>query len=130
MKAVPNNYDSFMQQYTNQAKFLSFQHLQTTLLLEESWRQIRQGVQKSPKAFYFHYNTPLNEGSTLRSLLGINTMPLRLLLDVNIVCPTINGGNNNNQQILESCNDCGRQGHYKGPICSHWWLLISITLGC
>jgi hypothetical protein len=44
MKVVPNNYDSFMQQYTSQAKFPSFQHLQTIPLLEENRRQIRKGV--------------------------------------------------------------------------------------
>jgi hypothetical protein len=109
MKAITNNYDFFMQQYTNQAKFLGFQHLQTTLLLEDNWRQIRKGVQKSLEAFYFHYNTPLNEGSTLRPLLGINTMPPKLRLGVNTICPTFNVGNNNNQQILGSCNYCEHQ---------------------
>jgi hypothetical protein len=110
MKVVPNNYDFSMQQYTNQAKFPSFQHLQTILLLEESRQQIRKGVRESLEALYFHYNTPLNERSTLKPFLGINTMSPKLLLSVNIVRPTFNGGNNNDQQIMGLCNYCGHQG--------------------
>jgi hypothetical protein len=110
MKVVPNNYDSSMQQYTNQAKFPSFQHPQTIPLLEESRRQIRKGVRKSLEALYFHYNTPLNQRPTLKPFLGINTMPPKLLLNVNIVHATFNGGNNNNQQIMGLCNYCGHQG--------------------
>jgi len=55
MKALPDSYDSFLQNYTSARKFPTLDQLQTSLMLEESRRQSKVGTKSvmDSEAFYF-----------------------------------------------------------------------------